>query len=309
MATNTNVAQLSVEAQEMVKSRSHWDRALDQLKRDRLTQVAMAMIAFLTLVSILAEPIGTYILGTGYAQENLQNIYAPPAWAEGGDPANILGTDNKGRDHLARLLKGGQISLQIAFFASALSMAIGVTLGIATGFYGGLFDDVVVWFITTLGSIPQLYLLLIISAILAPSPVVFTLILGLLGWIGTMRLVRGETLSLRQREFVIAARAMGASDWRVMFQHVFPNLLSIVIVNMAIDIGTLILAEAALSFLGFGINPPTPTWGNMLSNSQQFFRKAPHLVWAPGILISVTVLCLYIVGDGLRDALDPTVSE
>jgi peptide/nickel transport system permease protein len=124
-----------------------------------------------------------------------------------------------------------------------------------------------------------------------------------------MRLVRGETLSLREREYIVAARAMGASDIRIMFQHIFPNLVSIVVITMAIDIGALILIESGLSFLGFGVQPPTPTWGNMLSESQAFFRKAPHLVVAPGLLISTTVLCLYIIGDGLRDALDPTTVD
>lgn len=303
MATAEKIAQLEAEQMEQLKSVTHWQRALRRLRRDYLTLVALAVLGLLAGLAILAEPISKNILGIDPFRENLQKTFAMP------DDVNRLGTDNKGRDHLARLLYGAQISLSIAFAAAILSLTIGVSLGIITGYYGGVIDDIMIWFITTLGSIPQLFLLLIVSALFTPGPVTLTLILGLLGWTGTLRLVRGETLGLREREFVVAARAMGASDWRLMFQHIMPNLISLVIVTLAIDIGALILVESALSFLGFGVAPPVPTWGNMLSNSQEFFRKAPHLVIMPGVLITITVLCLYIIGDGIRDALDPTVSE
>lgn len=303
MATAEKIAQLEAEQMEQLKSVTHWQRALRRLRRDHLTLVALAALGLLAGLAILAEPISKNVLGIDPFRENLQKTFAMP------DDVNRLGTDNKGRDHLARLLYGAQISLSIAFAAAVLSLTIGVSLGIITGYYGGVVDDIMIWFITTLGSIPQLFLLLIVSALFTPGPVTLTLILGLLGWTGTLRLVRGETLGLREREFVVAARAMGASDLRLMFQHIMPNLISLVIVTLMIDIGALILVESALSFLGFGVAPPVPTWGNMLSNSQEFFRKAPHLVIMPGVLITITVLCLYIIGDGIRDALDPTVSE
>lgn len=303
MATAEKIAQLEAEQMEQLKSVTHWQRALRRLRRDYLTLVALTVLGLLAGLAILAEPISKNILGIDPFRENLQKTFAMP------DDVNRLGTDNKGRDHLARLLYGAQISLSIAFAAAALSLTIGVSLGVITGYYGGVVDDIMIWFITTLGSIPQLFLLLIVSALFTPGPVTLTLILGLLGWTGTLRLVRGETLGLREREFVVAARAMGASDWRLMFQHIMPNLISLVIVTLMIDIGALILVESALSFLGFGVAPPVPTWGNMLSNSQEFFRKAPHLVIMPGVLITITVLCLYVIGDGIRDALDPTVSE
>jgi peptide/nickel transport system permease protein len=132
------------------------------------------------------------------------------------------------------------------------------------------------------------------------------IVLGLLGWTFTTRLVRGETLSLREREFIVSARAIGAPDRHIMLVHIIPNVISVTVVNLAITIGDLILLESALSFLGVGIQPPTPTWGNMLSNSQSFFKNGAHLVIFPGLLIVITVLCLYIIGDGLRDAFDPT---
>jgi peptide/nickel transport system permease protein len=146
---------------------------------------------------------------------------------------------------------------------------------------------------------------MIVSAVLAPNATSLVLVLGFVGWTGTARLVRGETLSIREREFIVSARAIGCSKWRIMIAHIAPNLFSIVVISLAIDIGTLILVESGLSFLGFGVQPPTPTWGNMLTNAQSFFTKGAHLVIMPGMLITVTVLCLYIIGDGIRDAFDP----
>jgi peptide/nickel transport system permease protein len=224
-------------------------------------------------------------------------------------PQHILGTDDLGRDQLARLLYAGQVSLSIAFISAAIAIVIGVVLGIITGYYGGLIDDGVNFVITTLSSLPFLLLLLILSSVFKPGPSTLIAILGLFGWFGTSRLVRGETLSLRAREYVTSARAIGAPVSRIMFVHILPNLLSVVLITLALDIGGLILTESALSYLGFGINPPTPSWGNMLSNAQTFFTKGPHLVIYPGLLISITVLCLYLVGDGLRDAFDPTVKN
>ncbi|PJF36314.1 MAG: hypothetical protein CUN49_06075 [Candidatus Thermofonsia Clade 1 bacterium] len=221
----------------------------------------------------------------------------------------ILGTDDLGRDHLSRLLYAGQISLSIAFAAAIISIVIGVGVGIVAGFYGGLIDDAVNLFIATVSSLPTLLILLILVAVLNPGPGVLVLVLGLLGWFGICRLVRGETLSIRAREYIVSARSIGAPVSRILFVHVLPNLLSVVIVALALDIGNLILVESALSFLGFGIKPPSASWGNMLSNAQTFFTKGVHLVIFPGLMISITVLCLYIIGDGLRDAFDPTLKR
>jgi peptide/nickel transport system permease protein len=135
------------------------------------------------------------------------------------------------------------------------------------------------------------------------------IVLGLLGWTYITRLVRGEALSIREREYIVSARALGAPAWRIMFVHILPNLVSVVVITLAIDIGNLILTESALSFLGLGVKPPTPSWGNMLTNAKDFFTKGPILVIAPGMLIVITVLCLYIIGDGIRDAFDPTTVD
>lgn len=220
-----------------------------------------------------------------------------------------LGADDLGRDQRARLLYAGRISLKIGFLAGFLSIIIGISLGIITGFFGGVVDDIIVWLITTINSIPFFFTILIVAAILSPDENSLILVLGFLGWTGTTRLVRGETISLREREYIVSARAMGASHFRVMSRHILPNLISVIVINLAIDIGVLILIEASLSFLAVGVKPPTPTWGNMLTNSQQFFRFGPHLVFWPGFMIFVTVLCLYVLGDGIRDAFDPTLND
>lgn len=220
-----------------------------------------------------------------------------------------LGADDLGRDQLSRLLYAGRISLKIGFLAGGLSIVIGISLGIITGFFGGRIDDIIIWLISTINSIPFFFTILIVSAILSPDENSLILVLGFLGWTGTTRLVRGETISLREREYIVSARAMGASNYRVMSSHILPNLISVIVINLAIDIGVLILIEASLSFLAVGVKPPTPTWGNMLTNSQQFFRFGPHLVFWPGFMIFVTVLCLYVLGDGVRDAFDPTLTD
>lgn len=287
--------------------------AIRRLRRDKLTLVAMTIVFLLTILS-LSAPLVERTLNVSYTRTNVTSAFLPI-----GAPGHILGTDDLGRDHLARLLYAGQVSLGIAFTAALLSLGIGLSLGVLTGYYGGIVDDIVIWIITTINSVPSLFLLLIVSAVILQNPnlsgspfggpLALVLILGLLGWTGTTRLVRGQTLSIREQEYVISARAIGASPLRIMFIHILPNLFSIVVISLAIDIGVLILVESALSFLGFGVKPPTPSWGNMLTNAQTFFTKGVHLVILPGVLIVTTVLCLYIIGDGVRDAFDPTTVD
>ncbi|MBL8134398.1 MAG: ABC transporter permease [Anaerolineae bacterium] len=303
----TNVARLEVSQEEKRAGQSLTALAMRRLKRDRLTLIALAMISFLLAFSFLGAPILSQSLGVSPTRTQTDKTFLLPFTAE--NFPHVLGTDDLGRDHLSRLLYAGQVSLSVGALAALLSLSIGVTVGIITGYYGGIVDDVVNWIIATLNSIPSLFLLLIVAAVLRPSPQTLIIILGFLGWTGTTRLVRGETLSLREREYIVSARAVGASPLRIMFSHILPNLFSIIIISLALDIGGIILVEAALSFLGLGILPPTPSWGNMLSNSQTFFTKGPYLVVAPGLMIFLTVLCMYIVGDGLRDAFDPTAKD
>ncbi|MEQ8674364.1 MAG: ABC transporter permease [Aggregatilineales bacterium] len=307
MATQTqspNVTSLATPAEEKLKSKSLLQKALWRIWHDRLTMVALTVLGIMTLMAVFAPFITSEVLQVDYLEINLENNYA-----DLGSPGHLLGTDEMGRDHLARLLYGGRISLGIGFSAAIMSLSIGIIIGVITGYYGGIVDDIIIWFITTLNSIPQLFLLLIIAAMLSPSPGSLVLVLGALGWTGATRIVRGETFSLKNQEFVIAARAVGASDIRIMFVHIVPNIISLLVISLALGIGGLILTESALSFLGFGVKAPYPTWGNMLSGGLDMIRRAPHLLYSPGLLIFVTVLCLYIIGDGLRDAFDPKQAD
>jgi len=304
---------VSLRDDEIHVSESLWTLALRRLRRDYLTLIAIGIVLLLGLLSLLA-PVITDALNVSYTRTD------NPPFLPIGSQGHILGTDDLGRDQLARLLYAGRVSLTIATTAAIGSLLIGMSIGVLAGYYQGgplgFVDDIIMWFVTTLNSIPTLFLLLIVASVLRAqqsalqsSVVVLILILTFLGWTGTMRLVRGETLARRELEYTVAARALGASDTRIMFVHLLPNIFSIIVVTLAIDIGSLILVESALSYLGLGVRPPTPSWGNMLNNAQSFFDRGPHLVVMPGLLIVITVLCLYIIGDGLRDAFDPQASK
>lgn len=273
--------------------------AVRRLLRDRLTLSALGVILVLVIVSVLADVISQELLGVDANSTDLQATFQPPS------KEHLLGTDQLGRDQLARLLVGGRTSLAIGFGGAFIAMTVGVTIGLMAGFFGGRADDFIMWIINTLQSIPTIFLFLIIFALFSPTPTWLVIILGFLGWTGTSRLVRGEVFSVRERDYVTASRALGASRSTLMGRHILPNVIPIVIIVAAIDIGSLILIESALSFIGLGVQPPTATWGNMLAKAQQYFHLGPHLIIFPGILITITVLCLFIVGDGLRDALDP----
>lgn len=285
------------------KAQSFWQHAVRHLLHDRLTVIAMLFLFVMSLICFLAPPFVENALGVDPERTSVPNRFKPPS------EKYLLGTDQLGRDQLIRLMYGGRISLTIAYAASAMTIAIGVTIGLIAGFYGGIIDDFVIWFINTLASIPAIFILLIAASIWSPSPGVLIFILSLLSWIGTCRLVRGEVISLREREYVIAAEALGATGWRVMWNHILPNVMSLVIISLAVSAGVMILVESALSFLGLGVQPPTPTWGNMLTDSRSYFLTGPHLVLWPGILITLTVLAFYIIGDGFRDALDPRMRK
>ena len=297
--TRSRIAKMDMEA--ALRSKSLTQKAFIHIRKDRITLAAISIIISLAVLSAGA-PIITGLLGVDPNTTDASESKRLPVGSEG----HLLGTDNLGRDHLARLLYAGQVSLLIGFLSGILSLAVGVSLGILTGFYGGFIDDLVIWIITTLNSIPGLVLLIVISALFSPDPLTLIMVLVLLIWTTTARLVRGETLSIRSREYIISAQAAGASNARIMLAHILPNVFSITITALAINIGNVILIESSLSFLGLGVQPPIASWGNMLSKSREFFKVAGHLVIFPGVLITVVVLCLYLIGDGLRDAFDPT---
>lgn len=299
MTVKSNVVALSSEGRRS-HSRSFWRDALAFILRDRLTLFAISVLLIFTLTSSISPVIIERVFSL-----EVNEISVPDSFKLPGEDGFVLGTDQLGRDQLLRLIYGGRVSLTIAYLASALTVFIGITLGLLAGYYGRQVDDLISWGVNTLSAIPPLFLLLIAAAVWEPSAEVLVVVLAALGWVGTSRLVRGEVLSLKERDYVLAARALGASDFRILIFHILPNVFSIVMVTMTIIAGNLILIESGLSYLGMGIQPPTPTWGNMLTDSRSYLVTGVHLIFTPGILIMITVLCFYLVGDGLRDALDP----
>ncbi len=227
----------------------------------------------------------------------------PPGWQ------HWLGTDDLGRSVLARMLYGARISLLVGFVAVGLSTLIGIVIGALAGFYGGWIDALVMRFVDIMLCFPTFFLILAVIAFLDPSIWNIMVVIGLTSWMGVARLVRAEFLSLRQRDFVLAARSLGASDSRLIFRHILPNALSPVLVSATLGVAGAILTESALSFLGIGVQPPTPSWGNMLIVGKQTLGTAWWLSVFPGLAILLTVLGYNLLGEGIRDALDPRLKD
>jgi len=223
--------------------------------------------------------------------------------------AHLLGTDDLGRDVLARILFGARISLLVGFVAVGIATLIGIVLGALSGFYRGWVDGVIMRFVDIMLCFPTFFLILAVIAFLEPSIWNIMVIIGVTSWMGVARLVRAEFLSLRERDFVQAARALGASDGRLIFRHILPNALSPVLVSATLGVAGAILTESALSFLGIGVQPPTPSWGNMLIAGKQTLGTAWWLSVFPGLAILFTVLGYNLLGEGIRDALDPRIRD
>ncbi len=335
-ATRPPLGSDSISAAEVRRApQSVWGRAFVDLRKDKLTILAMIVVIVLVLLAVFADVIDN-ALGIDPNSTSATNTFAPPyivpyvKWltridtqtaplllGKSNGVAHWMGTDHLGRDQLSRLLHGGRVSLGIATAAGLISMTLGVLVGTVAGYFGGIVDDIIMWFINTLLSIPTIYLLIIASAIFRPSWQVLTIFLGLFGWFGTARFMRGNVFKVKELDYTLAAQALGTPNWRIMLRHVIPNSISVVIIVTATDIGSLILVESVLSFLGFGVQAPTATWGNMLSRTYNFFFlrdaagdfTAIHLMWPPGVLIFIAILSFYLIGDGLRDALDPTLRD
>jgi peptide/nickel transport system permease protein len=283
-----------------------WSNALARLRRDRVTVVAACILAAMVLLALAADLLADNLFHYNFSKQDLLNNYQRPTLSQ---PAFWLGSDDLGRSVVVRLLYGARVSLSVGIGAAVLNLTIGMALGLAAGFLRGWFDDLMQFVVSTLNSIPRVPLLLIIAVLFEPGPIALVIILGVLLWPNASLFVRGQAMSLREREFIAAAGVAGASNLRIMLRHILPNVLPLIFVLTAIDVGTLILLESALSYLGLGISPPTPSWGNMLTRAAQDLSRGPWLVYVPGAAIFLTVLCLYLVGDGLRDALDPRLNR
>lgn len=275
--------------------------------------VISTIVLGILVCATVAAPAIEMILGHSRDDVDLLNRFAGSSWS------HPLGTDALGRDLLIRLLHGGRVSLLVGITAALFAAAIGTTIGIVAGWYGGWLDNLAMRFTDGVIAMPMLPFLIVLAAIdLARLPLVgsylagdggdlyrIVVIIALFGWTIVARLVRGATLSVRQREYVRAAIAMGSHPARVMLIHILPNVASPIVVATTLSVGNIILLESVLSFLALGVQPPTPTWGNMLTNAQEVIWSAPHLAVYPGLAIFVTVIAFNFLGDGLQDALDP----
>ena len=278
-----------------------------RLRRDRVSMAALLLLVTIVLLTLVGPWAVQVTMGLDPYRQTLARRYQPPS------ATNPFGTDDLGRDVLARTLIAGRVSFSIGLVIALVSLVIGVPVGLASGYFGGRFDDVSNAIIQTLANIPMMFLLILLAAMFrsaqlpfaVPWTFVLAVIIGLLGWMGTARLVRGMALSARERDYIHAAQALGASNGRIISRHLLPNVFSIITVIAGFDIAGGILAESGLSYLGLGVQPPTASWGNMLGASLENVSRAPWLVLFPGLAIFLTTLAIFLLADGIRDALDP----
>ena len=270
-----------------------------QFRKNRLAVGGGLVVVLLGLVAGLAPALAPY----DPAAYDVKQILLAPSLT------HWFGTDQIGRDVLSRMLFGARISMAVGFISVGIAVLLGTVIGTIAAYYGGRVDEVVMRFVDLMLNFPRFFLLLTLIALLRPSIWVIMAVIGFTGWMGLARLVRGEILSLREREFVQGARALGAADARIMFRHILPNALVPVLVSATLGVAGAILAESGLSFLGLGVQPPTPSWGNILIDGKANIEIAWWLSVFPGLAILVTVLAYNLLGEGLRDALDPRLRQ
>ena len=276
-------------------ARTPWQIAIARFRRSKLALLGLLVIVVMSVVAIFADVIAPY----GENEIDLFNITAKPS-AE-----HWLGTDELGRDELSRLIYGARISLVVGVGAALISTVVGIVVGSLAGYYGGWADSALMRFVDVILAFPAIFLLLIFFSIQGSSVLTVIIFLGLFSWMWLARVIRGEFLSLKERDFIEAARSIGVPDGRLMWRHLLPNVGAAIIVSTTLTIAYAMLAEATLSFLGFGVPPGTPTWGNMLNAARPNYIQVPVLAIAPGLTLTIAVLAINFVGDGLRDALDP----
>jgi peptide/nickel transport system permease protein len=278
-----------------MRQREFWTR----LKRNRMAMAGLALVLGLFAVALLAPWLAPY----DPSFINLKQVLMPPS------PDHLLGTDTLGRDVLSRIIFGAQISLLVGFVAVGIATLIGLLIGVLAGYYGGWVDSALMRLVDLMLCFPAFFLILAVIAVLEPSIWNIMAVIGLTSWMGVARLVRAEFLSLREREFVTAARALGAGDTRLILRHMLPNALAPVMVSATLGVAGAILTESALSFLGLGVMPPTPSWGNILTAGKDNIEIAWWLSVFPGLAILITVMSYNLLGEGIREAIDPRLKE
>jgi len=284
-------------------AQSYWSESWERLRGNRRGMAAGALLVTLAVIAVIAPLLTRWLTHHQPFEQDLDNNFLGPA------PGHWLGTDELGRDTLTRLIFGTRISLGVGFLTVAIALSIGATVGLVAGYYGKLVEDVLMRFVDVILSIPRIFLFILMAILFRPNAITLSLIIASVGWGGLARLVRGEVLSVRHRDFMMATRSIGAKDLRLILRHLFPNVLPVMIVAASYQVGQIILVEAALDFLGLGIHPPTPSWGNMLSNAQTYFVHSPWLVAFPGLAIFITVLAANLFGNAVRDAFDPRLKN
>ena len=270
-----------------------------RLRRSPGAMIGLTLIALLLLTAVFADVLATQ----GIDEQDLRKGLLPPS------REYPLGTDEFGRDILSRIIHGSRVSLMVGIIAMGISAVVGVSLGAIAGYRGGRIDYIIQGAVDISWAFPTILMAIFLVAILGPGLGNVMIAVGLVYWGGFARVVRGQVLSLREWEFVLSARAIGTTDWRIMFRHILPNCLSPVIVMATLMMADAILIEATLSFLGMGAQPPTPSWGSILASGRSYLMLAPWVMLFPGIAIMLTVLGFNLLGDGLRDALDPRLKN
>ncbi|MGZ4766555.1 MAG: ABC transporter permease [Ilumatobacteraceae bacterium] len=304
---NLPLGEVAIQSQEQQGgSRTLWGDAWRRLFRNKLAVVALAYLTIVTLLALTAPLWAKQLFGDPmYADTTkiMQTRFLPPSFA------HPMGTDDFGLDIFARVIYGARVSLMVGFVATAISVILGIIMGAMSGFYGGITDSVVMRITDVFLAFPYILLAILLISLMGMGLGPVLVAIGILGWTTIARVFRSSILSVKQNDYVEAARAMGASDVRIMARHILPNSLAPIIVYATMSVGGVILTEAALSFLGVGVQPPMPSWGRMLNEAQNFMITHPGLFIWPGLAIILTVLAFVLLGDGLRDALDVKVSE
>lgn len=286
------------------KRRTYLGMAWRRFRQNKLAMLGMVILVLMIVLAIGADLISQFVTGHNLSDQNLMNAYQPI-----GAENHLLGTDDVGRDVATRLVHGARVSLGVAGLAVLGAMTIGVTVGLMAGYHGGLVDSIAMRFVDIMLSIPTLFLLLLVATMFSLDLFALAGLIAAVAWVTLSRLIRGEVISAKNRDYVDAARVVGANNTRVIFRHILPNVAPVVIVWASLAVPALILTEASLSFLGLGIQPPDPSWGNMLSNAQRVWSRSTSLVVLPGLAIYITVFAINLMGNGLRDALDPRLTD